>query len=67
MSFIQIDPAGWIPDPVKQQIIDGVVTFVADQAKKTLGDEVSQAVKRLVHRAATPGAGADDGPLRRPD
>ena len=52
MSFIQIDLVGWIPDSLKQQIIDGVVTFVADQAKKTLGDEVSQALKRLRSDAA---------------
>ena len=47
MGLIQIDPLGWIPDPTKQQIIDGIVTFVADQANKTLGDEVSQALERL--------------------
>ena len=52
MSFMQIDLVGWIPDSLKQQIIDGVVTFVADQAKKTLGDEVSQALKRLRSDAA---------------
>ncbi len=52
MSFIQIDPVGWLPDSLKQQIIDGVVTFVADQAKKTLGDEVSQALKWLRSDAA---------------
>jgi LuxR family glucitol operon transcriptional activator len=52
MSFIQIDLVGWIPDNLKQQIVDSVVTFVADQAKKTLGDEVSQALKRLRSDAA---------------
>ncbi len=30
MSLIQIDPIGWLPDSLKQQIIDNVVTFVAD-------------------------------------
>lgn len=52
MSFIQIDPAGWLPDSLKQQIIDGLVTFVADQAKKALGEEVSQALKQLRSDAA---------------
>jgi len=52
MGLIQIDPLGWIPDPTKQQIIDGIVTFVADQANKTLGDEVSQALERLRSDAA---------------
>jgi tetratricopeptide (TPR) repeat protein len=47
MSLIQIDPLGWLPDSFKQQIIDSVVTFVADQAEKVLGGEVSQALRRL--------------------
>lgn len=60
MSLIQIDPMGWIPDPVKQQIVDGIVTFVADQAKKTLGDEVSRSLTRLRSDAAFQGA-VDEG------
>jgi hypothetical protein len=36
MSLIQIDPIGWLPDSLKQQIIDSVVTFVAGQAEETL-------------------------------
>ncbi|HUW11258.1 MAG TPA: ATP-binding protein, partial [Anaerolineae bacterium] len=47
MSLIQIDPLGWLPDSFKQQIIDSVVSFVADQAEKVLGNEVSQALRRL--------------------
>lgn len=52
MSLIQVDLIGWLPDSLKQQIIDSVVTFVADQAKKALGDEVSEALKRLRSDAA---------------
>jgi len=52
MSLIQVDLVGWLPDSLKQQIVDSVVTFVADQAKKALGDEVSQALKRLRSDAA---------------
>jgi tetratricopeptide (TPR) repeat protein len=52
MSLIQVDLVGWLPDSLKREIIDGVVTFVADQAKKALGDEVSQALKRLRSDAA---------------
>jgi hypothetical protein len=47
MSLIQIDPIGWLPDSFKEQIIDSVVSFVADQAEKVLGDEVSQTLRRL--------------------
>jgi tetratricopeptide (TPR) repeat protein len=47
MSLIQIDPLGWLPDSFKQQIIDTVVTFVADQAEKVLGDEAVQTLRRL--------------------
>jgi hypothetical protein len=52
MSLIQVDLFGWLPDSLKQQIIDSVVTFVADQAKKVLGEEVSQALQRLRSDAA---------------
>ena len=43
MSIIQVDLVGWLPDSLKREIIDGMVTFVADQAQKALGDEVSHA------------------------
>jgi tetratricopeptide (TPR) repeat protein len=52
MSLIQVDLVGWLPESLKQQIIDSVVTFVADQAKKVLGDEVGQALQRLRSDAA---------------
>ncbi len=47
MSLIQVDLVGWLPDSFKQQIIDSVVTFVAEQAEKAERDDVSQALKRL--------------------
>jgi len=47
MSLIQIDLVGWLPDSLKQQVIDSVVTFVAEQAEKAGRDDVSQALKRL--------------------
>jgi LuxR family glucitol operon transcriptional activator len=52
MSLIQVDLFGWLPDSLKQQIIDSVVTFVADQARKVLGEEMSQALQRLRSDAA---------------
>jgi tetratricopeptide (TPR) repeat protein len=52
MNLVQIDPLSWIPDSLKREIVDEIVTFVADQAKKTLGDEVSGALKRLRSDAA---------------
>lgn len=52
MGLIQVDLVGWLPDSLKQQIIDSVVTFVADQANRVLGDDVSQALKRLRSDAA---------------
>lgn len=52
MSVISIDLIGWLPDSLKQEIIDGIVTLVADQAEKVLGDQVSQALKRLRSDAA---------------
>ena len=47
MSLIQVDLVGWLPDSLKQQVIDSVVTFVAKQAEKAGRDDVSQALKRL--------------------
>jgi hypothetical protein len=47
MSLIQIDPIGWLSDSLKQQIIDSVVSFVAEQAEKVLGDEAVQTLRRL--------------------
>ena len=47
MSLIQVDLVGWLPESLKQQIIDSVVTFVAGQAEKAGRDDVSQALKRL--------------------
>jgi tetratricopeptide (TPR) repeat protein len=52
MSLIQIDLVGWLPDSLKQQVIDSVVTFVAEQAEKAGRDDVSQALKRLRSDAA---------------
>ena len=43
MGLIQIDPVGWLTDSLKQQIIDSVVTSIADKAEKVLGDEFGQA------------------------
>ena len=34
---------GWLPDSLKQQIIDSVVTSVADKAENVSGDEFGQA------------------------
>jgi tetratricopeptide (TPR) repeat protein len=52
MSFIQIDPLGWIPDRTKQQIIDSIVTFVAEQAEKVRGKRVSRTLRKLRSDAA---------------
>lgn len=60
MGLIQIDPVGWLPDSLKQQIIDSVVTSIADKAEKVLGDEFGQALKRLRSDVASQDA-ADKG------
>lgn len=52
MSPIPVNLVGWLPASLKQQLIDSLVTFVADQAQKVLGDEVSHALKRLRSDAA---------------
>jgi hypothetical protein len=52
MALIQIDPIAWIPDHFKQQIVDNIVTFIANQAKKLLGDEVSRSLGQLRSDAA---------------
>ncbi len=52
MSFLQIDLVGWLPDRFKQQIIDGIVTSVSQQAEKAGRGGLSQALKRLRSDAA---------------
>jgi hypothetical protein len=52
MALIQIDPTAWIPSHFKKQIVDNIVTFVSNQAKKLLGDEVSRSLKQLRSDAA---------------
>jgi tetratricopeptide (TPR) repeat protein len=52
MSFIQIDPIGWLPDHFKQQIIDSIVTSVTAQAEKAGRGGLGRALKRLRSDAA---------------
>ena len=47
MTLIQIDPIGWLPDSFKQQIIDSVVTFVADQAESGIPPRARRTRKDL--------------------
>lgn len=52
MNPIKIDPLSWIPDSIKQQILDNTVDFIAEQAKKMLGEKFSDAIKKLKSDAA---------------
>lgn len=42
-----IDPFSWIPDSVKQQILDSAVDFIAEQSKNILGDQFGDAISQL--------------------
>ena len=55
MTLIQIDPIGWLPDSFKQQIIDGVVTFVADQAENGIPPRARRTRKNRFSPAPVPG------------
>jgi LuxR family glucitol operon transcriptional activator len=50
--MFQIDVLGLIPQSLKQQAMDISVSFVSDQAKKLLGEEVSSRIKKLRSDAA---------------
>jgi hypothetical protein len=53
--MFQLDPlglVGLIPKGFKQKILDTLVDFVADQAKKYASDEIAAKVKRLRSDAA---------------
>ncbi|MFZ1809253.1 MAG: hypothetical protein WAU36_18615, partial [Cyclobacteriaceae bacterium] len=47
MNLIQIDVLGWLSDEVKRQLFDSMVELVSDQAKKILGNEASDIIKKL--------------------
>jgi hypothetical protein len=42
-----IDPLIWIPDLVKQQIIDGVVDYLSEQAQELLGEQSGKTFSKL--------------------
>jgi tetratricopeptide (TPR) repeat protein len=50
--MFQIDPLSLIPQPIKDKIRDSAVDFLSDQAKKLLGDEVAEKMKKLRSDAA---------------
>ena len=41
------NPLSWIPDPIKQQILDGTIDFLSEQAKSILGDQFSETIGKL--------------------
>ena len=45
--MFQIDPLSLIPDSLKTAVRDAAVNFVADQAKKMLGEELGNKIKKL--------------------
>lgn len=45
--MFQIDPFSLIPDSLKNAVRDAAVNFVADQAKKLLGEEIGNKIKKL--------------------
>ncbi len=47
MTVRPIDPIGWIPDPVKCQIADGVFEFLRRLAEKVLNEEAAAKVAWL--------------------
>jgi tetratricopeptide (TPR) repeat protein len=47
MTLPPINPAGWIPDPVKRQIADGLFDFLQNLAGKVLNDQAAAKVARL--------------------
>jgi len=36
-----------IPDPIKKQIADGLIDFIAKQAEKLVGDQVASQIRKL--------------------
>lgn len=46
-----MDFLSFIPDSVKQQITDGLVKFLAEQAEKTLGDQLAGRLRKLSSEA----------------
>jgi hypothetical protein len=47
MSFIKFDLTSWLPASLKKEIIDKVVTSIADFTQKVLGEKAGEAVKQL--------------------
>lgn len=45
--MFQIDPLSLIPSSLKQEALNTVVNFLADQAKKLAGEEISSKIKKL--------------------
>src|SRR5437016_415162 len=51
MSIISI-VLDFFPDDLKQELLNGIVDFVAGQAKKLLGDEVAKKISTLSSQEA---------------
>ena len=47
-----LDPLAWMPDEVKQRLLDGAVESVARLADKALGDKAGRTLRRLKSDAA---------------
>ena len=46
-----MDFLSFIPDPIKKQVVDVLVKFLADQAEKTLGDQLANRLRKLSSEA----------------
>lgn len=47
MSPIKIDIFNWIPDHVKQQILDGAIEFLSEKAKDLIGEQAGEVLDNL--------------------
>lgn len=47
-----LNPLSFIPADFQQQMLNGLIDFLSDQARKVLGDEVSSRLKGLRSDAA---------------
>ena len=66
MSLIQIDPLSWIPEATKQQVTDGILDYLGEGARKTLGDKAGDLVAKLKSDAGFQRA-VDEGLTRGTD
>lgn len=66
MSLIQIDPLSWIPEATKQQVTDGILDYLGEGARKTLGNKAGDLVAKLKSDAGFQRA-VDEGLARGTD